>query len=86
MVIFVKSVQRAKTLNALLNECNFPAVCIYAGMPQEKRLEVYRQFKENQVRREMLHLWFSRLCRPHGCRAAGSIAAVCPVVAPYGIT
>jgi ATP-dependent RNA helicase UAP56/SUB2 len=50
VVIFVKSVQRAKTLNALLNECNFPSVCIYAGMPQEKRLEVYRQFKENQVR------------------------------------
>jgi ATP-dependent RNA helicase UAP56/SUB2 len=46
----VKSVQRAKTLNALLNECNFPSVCIYAGMPQEKRLEVYKQFKENQVR------------------------------------
>jgi ATP-dependent RNA helicase UAP56/SUB2 len=50
VVIFVKSVQRAKTLNALLNECNFPSVCIYAGMPQEKRLEVYKQFKENQVR------------------------------------
>jgi superfamily II helicase len=50
VVIFVKSVQRAKTLNALLNECNFPSVCIFAGMPQEKRLEVYKQFKENQVR------------------------------------
>eukprot|EP00878_Enallax_costatus_P000762 GHUV01000880.1.p1 GENE.GHUV01000880.1~~GHUV01000880.1.p1 ORF type:complete len:429 (+),score=142.27 GHUV01000880.1:187-1473(+) len=50
VVIFVKSVQRAKTLNQLLNECNFPSVCIYAGMPQEKRLEVYKQFKENQVR------------------------------------
>ena len=49
MVIFVKSVQRAKTLNALLNECNFPSVCIYAGMPQEKRLEVYKNFKDNQV-------------------------------------
>jgi len=50
VVIFVKSVQRAKTLNALLNECNFPSVCIYAGMPQEKRLEVYKNFKDNQVR------------------------------------
>lgn len=49
VVIFVKSVQRAKTLNALLNECNFPSVCIYAGMPQEKRLEVYKNFKDNQV-------------------------------------
>jgi ATP-dependent RNA helicase UAP56/SUB2 len=45
----VKSVQRAKTLNALLNECNFPSVCIYAGMPQEKRLEVYKNFKDNTV-------------------------------------
>jgi hypothetical protein len=50
VVIFVKSVQRAKTLNALLNECNFPSVCIYAGMPQDKRLDVYRNFKDNQVR------------------------------------
>jgi hypothetical protein len=50
VVIFVKSVQRAKALNALLNECNFPSVCIFAGMQQEKRLEVYRNFKDNQVR------------------------------------
>lgn len=50
VVIFVKSVQRAKTLNALLNECNFPSVCIYAGMPQDKRLDVYKNFKDNQVR------------------------------------
>jgi len=49
VVIFVKSVQRAKTLNTLLNECNFPSVCIYAGMPQEKRLDVYKNFKDNQV-------------------------------------
>lgn len=63
VVIFVKSVQRAKTLNALLNECNFPSVCIYAGMPQEKRLEVYKQFKDNQVHTQLplniatLHHW-----------------------------
>lgn len=53
VVIFVKSVQRAKTLNALLNECNFPSVCIYAGMPQDKRLDVYKNFKDNQVRPAM---------------------------------
>lgn len=53
VVIFVKSVQRAKTLNALLNECNFPSVCIYAGMPQDKRLDVYKNFKDNQVRLAM---------------------------------
>ena len=42
--------QRARALNALLNECNFPSVSIFAGMDQSKRLEVYKQFKENQVR------------------------------------
>jgi superfamily II helicase len=62
VVIFVKSVQRAKTLNALLNECNFPSVCIYAGMPQEKRLEVYRQFKENQVCAGAILCHTSRRC------------------------
>jgi ATP-dependent RNA helicase UAP56/SUB2 len=59
VVIFVKSVQRAKTLNALLNECNFPSVCIYAGMPQEKRLEVYKNFKDNQVGLHCAHNEFA---------------------------
>jgi hypothetical protein len=34
VVIFVKSVQRANELNKLLNECNFPSVCIHRGMNQ----------------------------------------------------
>lgn len=34
VVIFVKSVQRANTLNSLLNDCNFPSVCIHRGMDQ----------------------------------------------------
>ncbi|KAI8463451.1 MAG: nuclear RNA helicase-like protein Bat1 [Monoraphidium minutum] len=50
VVIFVKSVQRAKALNALLNECNFPSVCIHRGMAQDERINVYSQFKENKVR------------------------------------
>jgi len=50
VVIFVKNVQRAGALNNLLNDCNFPSVCIHRGMQQDKRLEVYKQFKENQVR------------------------------------
>ena len=50
VVIFVKSVQRAKALNALLNECNFPSVCIHRGMDQKERINVYSQFKENKVR------------------------------------
>lgn len=40
VVIFVKSVARAKMLNQLLNECNFPSVCIYGGMDQEERIKV----------------------------------------------
>lgn len=40
VVIFVKSVARAKMLNTLLNECNFPSVCIYGGMDQEERIKV----------------------------------------------
>lgn len=40
VVIFVKSVQRAKMLNQLLQECNFPSVCIYGGMDQEERIKV----------------------------------------------
>lgn len=50
VVIFVKSVQRAKALNSLLNECNFPSVCIHRGMAQDERINVYSQFKENKVR------------------------------------
>lgn len=37
VVIFVKSVPRARELNRLLNECNFPSVCIHRGMQQEER-------------------------------------------------
>ena len=50
VVVFVKSVARARELNKLLNECNFPSVCIYSGMKQEDRIAVYKQFKENQTR------------------------------------
>jgi ATP-dependent RNA helicase UAP56/SUB2 len=49
-VIFVKSVARASELNKLLNDCNFPAICIHAGMPQEERIERYRQFKDFKAR------------------------------------
>ncbi len=37
VVIFVKSVLRAKELNKLLVECNFPSICIHRGMKQEER-------------------------------------------------
>ena len=37
IVIFVKSVQRAKELNKLLVECNFPSICIHSAQKQEER-------------------------------------------------
>ena len=42
VVIFVKSVPRAKELNKLLNECNFPSVCMHAGLEQSERIKVYK--------------------------------------------
>jgi len=35
--IFVKSVARATQLDALLQECNFPSICIHSGLPQPER-------------------------------------------------
>jgi ATP-dependent RNA helicase UAP56/SUB2 len=46
VVIFVKSVPRATELDKLLRECNFPSVCIHSRMQQEKRLELYQEFKD----------------------------------------
>ena len=34
VVIFVKNVARATELNRLLNECNFPSICIHSRMNQ----------------------------------------------------
>ncbi|XP_041001493.1 DEAD-box ATP-dependent RNA helicase 15-like isoform X2 [Juglans microcarpa x Juglans regia] len=50
VVIFVKSVHRAAELNKLLEECNFPSICIHSGMAQEERLKRYKNFKEGQSR------------------------------------
>jgi ATP-dependent RNA helicase UAP56/SUB2 len=52
VVIFVKSVQRANELNKLLQDGNFPSICIHGGrnMDQEERIKRYRQFKEFQAR------------------------------------
>ncbi|KAJ2765215.1 Suppressor of the cold-sensitive snRNP biogenesis mutant brr1-1 [Coemansia nantahalensis] len=46
VVIFVKSVKRAKLLNQVLNSCNFSSTCIHSGMQQEERIEIYKQFKD----------------------------------------
>ena len=37
VVIFVKSVARARELSKLLVDCNFPAICIHSSMQQEER-------------------------------------------------
>lgn len=42
VVIFVRSVARARELNKLLNECNFPSVCIHSGMNQSERIQSYK--------------------------------------------
>merc|ERR1712096_86234 len=56
VVIFVKSIQRAKGLNKLLNDAGFPSVAVYGGkahrggLSQEERLDAYTQFKEYKKR------------------------------------
>eukprot|EP00343_Euplotes_focardii_P009425 CAMPEP_0205823488 /NCGR_PEP_ID=MMETSP0206-20130828/16845_1 /ASSEMBLY_ACC=CAM_ASM_000279 /TAXON_ID=36767 /ORGANISM="Euplotes focardii, Strain TN1" /LENGTH=434 /DNA_ID=CAMNT_0053120713 /DNA_START=12 /DNA_END=1316 /DNA_ORIENTATION=- len=52
VVIFVNSVRRCKELNKLLNECNFPSMCIHGGrtLSQGERLERYNKFKEYKSR------------------------------------
>lgn len=44
--IFVKSIGRANEMNKLLNECNFPSICIHSGMSQQERIACYKSFKD----------------------------------------
>merc|ERR1711907_425798 len=50
VVIFVSRVPRAIELNRLLNECNFPSICIHSRMKQPERLEAYKKFKDFESR------------------------------------
>jgi len=50
VVIFVSKVARANELNRLLGECNFPSICIHAGMKQEDRIAKYKSFKDFKAR------------------------------------
>jgi len=50
VVIFVSGVRRCRELNKLLQECNFPSICIYGGLNQEDRLERYNKFKDYKSR------------------------------------
>ena len=49
VVIFVSKVARARELNKLLEDCNFPSCCIHAGLKQEERIERFKQFKVSIV-------------------------------------
>jgi ATP-dependent RNA helicase UAP56/SUB2 len=50
VVIFVSKGIRAKELDRLLKECNFPTEHIHGGMPQEERLKRYNAFKKMDSR------------------------------------
>ena len=46
----MSKVARANELNRLLTECNFPSICIHAGMKQDKGIAKYKSFKDFNVR------------------------------------
>lgn len=46
VIIFVSKVARAKELDALLRECNFPSVCVHSAMDVKERIKRYKEFKE----------------------------------------
>merc|ERR1711991_1001586 len=50
VVIFVKSVSRAKELNRPLVECNFPSIAIHGGLNQPDRIACYKKFKDFEAR------------------------------------
>eukprot|EP00923_Selenidium_pygospionis_P048476 GHVN01083402.1.p1 GENE.GHVN01083402.1~~GHVN01083402.1.p1 ORF type:complete len:430 (-),score=53.55 GHVN01083402.1:174-1463(-) len=50
VIIFVKSVSRARALDNLLRECNFPSMCFHSDMKQEERITAYKQFKAFEKR------------------------------------
>ena len=50
VVIFVSKVKRAEVLQKLLDECNFPSICIHSRMKQPERLAAYKKFKDFEAR------------------------------------
>jgi ATP-dependent RNA helicase UAP56/SUB2 len=49
-IIFVSSPERARELNKILGECNFPSECIHSKMPAKQRTEIYHKIKTHQCR------------------------------------
>lgn len=50
VVIFVSKGVRAKELDRLLKECNFPSDHVHGGMPQEERIKHYNAFRKFESR------------------------------------
>jgi len=50
IIIFVSSPPRARELNKILNECNFPAECMHSRMAPEQRTQIYKNIKEYKCR------------------------------------
>jgi len=50
VVIFVKNIQRCKTLCKLLQDQEFPATAIYGGLSQQERTDRYIEFKNFKKR------------------------------------
>lgn len=46
VVIFVSKVKRAVELSKLLEDCNFPSICIHSGLKQEERISRFKAFKD----------------------------------------
>jgi len=46
VVIFVSKVKRAVELSKLLEDCNFPSICIHSGLKQEDRIARFKAFKD----------------------------------------
>lgn len=46
VVIFVSKVARAVELSKLLEDCNFPSICIHSNLKQEERIARFKSFKE----------------------------------------
>lgn len=45
VIIFVKSVQRCRCLDQLLQESSFPSVAVHSNLKQEERIQRYSEFK-----------------------------------------
>jgi ATP-dependent RNA helicase UAP56/SUB2 len=46
VVIFVSKVKRAIELSKLLEDCNFPSVCIHSNLKQDERIARFKSFKD----------------------------------------